>query len=358
MSSLETVIQLEDLPLIDRPLESPYTGIEEGYVLYETEEDDEKNIKRFGERSFMQGILEAYKNHKSITLSPDIIWILILQGFSYHIAANKDDLRSMFVSFDEKKELTVKNLDIEISSATKADWMSIIDGFIKQIGEHTGKELTGMLEPKFSTTTNVTHTAGMVSIMSAMQHYFQYRGMIGGCGFPSITIEGTVEDWELMKSKVDYIAKYNLQWWTSELMPIIDEFINAKKGIINKQFWLDTLKRKSEDGLYTQYYIDGWLCRFFPYDKYGEKNDFYVFRDDLYQLPSQILIVPFILDLVDCNDVAECNNVVCEMNCEMHSGFFGVKETKTAPGVYNVKPIIGWGLKYNVEKRKKPKKPF
>ena len=198
MSSLETVIQLEDLPLIDRPLESPYTGIEEGYAWFETEEEDEKNIKSFGEHSFMRGILEAYKNHKSITLSPDIIWILILQGFSYHIAANKDDLRSMFVSFNEKKELTVKKLKTKITSATKDDWMSIIDGFVEQIGEHTGKELTGMLEPKFSTTTDVTHTAGMVSIMSAMQHYFNYRGMIGGCGFPSITIEGTVEDWELM----------------------------------------------------------------------------------------------------------------------------------------------------------------
>ena len=348
MCSHDTVIQLEDLPLIDHPLDSPYDGSKKGYVLSETEED-EKNIKSFGDHSFLQGMLQAYKNHKSITLSPDIIWILILQGFSYHVAQNKDNLRSMFVSFDGKKELTVKRLDITPASATKSDWMDIINKFVEQIGENTGKQLTDVLEPKFSTTTSVSHTAGMTSIMSAMQYYFAYRAMVGGCGFPSITIEGTVEDWELIKSKVEYIAKFDLQWWTSELIPIINEFIDAKKGIIHKQFWLDTLKHKNPEGEYMPSYINGWLCRFFPYNKYGRKNNLYELNEDVRELPSEILKAPFILEILDI--------IPIEINCEFHSGFFGVKETKTAPGVYNVKPVIGWGLMYNVQKPERPKQP-
>lgn len=343
MSSNDTIIQLEDLKLIDRPLESPYdVASENKYHWFQTEEGDMKNLINFGDHSFMQGILEAYMNHKSITLSPDIMWIIVLQGFSYHVSINKESLRSMFVSFDEKKEITVENFKITPLNAKIADCIDFINQFVNQIGESTGKELTDILEPKFSTTTNVAHTAAMISIMSAMQNYFKYKAMIGLCGFPSITIEGTVEDWELMKSKVEYIAKYNLQWWTSELMPIIDEFINAKKGIIHKQFWLDTLKHKNTEGEYMPGYINGWICRFFPYDKHGRKNNLYELTDDVSLLPSEILNAPFVLNILELPSF--------KMDCELHSGFFGVKETKTAPGVYNVKPIIGWGLVCDAKK--------
>ena len=343
MSTSDTIIELEDLEKIDIPLETPYRRLNR-YIMTDMEEE-EKDVIKFGEHSFMQGMLQAFMNHKSITLSPDIIWILILQGFSYHVAQNKDNLRSMFVSFEGKKELTVKRTDLTPATATKADWMSIIDDFVDQIGENTGKQLTDTLEPKFSTTTKISHTAGMVSIMSAMQHYFDYRVIMCSCGFPSITIEGTVEDWEAIKRKVEDIAKYDLQWWTSKLTPIIDEFINAKKGIINKQFWLNTLRRKPSRGPYRPGYIDGWLCTFFPYDKYGERKSLKALSDNVSDLPSEILKAPFILELHN----------VGEFNCEFHSGFFGVKETKKEPGVYNVKPIIGWGIMFNVPKKEKPK---
>ena len=32
------------------------------------------------------------------------------------------------------------------------------------------------------------------------------------------------------------------------------------------------------------------------------------------------------------------------LNCQLDAGSMGVKEIKLAPGVYNVKPIIGWGV--------------
>ena len=81
-------------------------------------------------------------------------------------------------------------------------------------------------------------------------------------------------------------------------------------------------------GPYEPTYIDGWICNFFPYDKYGDKLNG-KFEDE-YELPSEILQAPFILHFLGK-----------QYNCYMDAGFMGVKETKLAPGVYNVKPIIG-----------------
>ena len=160
----------------------------------------------------MSGLLAAYKGHKSITLSPDIIWLLIVQGFSYHVTANKEQLRSMFVSFEDKKKLEVVRENMTPQSATPKDWIGITDEFVQKMSENTKGNITTTLEPRFSTTNQISHTAGMISIMSALKHYFEYHVDMEICGFPSITIEGTVEDWESIQQRVMDLSKYSLEW--------------------------------------------------------------------------------------------------------------------------------------------------
>ena len=327
-----TVIELEKLKAIDKPLERVRAPNLEQYKVSSLEETED--VISYGEHSFLEGMLQAYRNHKSFTLSPDIIWLLIVQGFTYHLDKNHEKLRSMFVSFDGKEKLQVIRLKLTPDTATGKDWSGIIDEFITQISEKTGKQITDTLEPKFSTTNQVSRTATCVSIMAAMKHYFDYEVLMAGCGFPSITIEGTLEDWEMIKQKVEDIEKYDLKWWTDKLIPIIDEFINVKKGEVNKEFWLRMFRYKKGNGLYNKSFIDGWICDLFPYAE--EKID-------IKDAPSEILTVPFVLVLV-----AFHKNV----DCELHAGIMGVKETKTGYGKYNVKPVIGWGFKYDVPKPK------
>ena len=65
-------------------------------------------------------------------------------------------------------------------------------------------------------------------------------------------------------------------------------------------------------------------------------------ENQVYELPSEILQDLFILYFLDK-----------EYNCQMDAGFMGVKETKWAPGVYNVKPIIGWSIQFYIPEKKK-----
>ena len=334
VSSNATVIELEDLELIDSPIWSRPLDLSE-YKTYSIEETED--VVSLGDHCFLNGMLQAYREHKSFTFSPDIIWLLIVQGFTRHIDRNHENLRSMFVSFEGKKTLIVERPELTPDTATVEDWNGIINEFVEKVAENTGKQLTDTLEPKFSTTTPTSHTAGCVSIMSAMKYYFEYEVDMEACGFPTITIEGTLEDWELIKQKVEDISKYDLKWWTCKLIPLIDEFINVKKGIVNKRFWLKMFRYKDGRGFYDPSYIDGWICDFFPYA--GS-------RIKISEMQSEILTVPLKLKFIALG---------ITVDCELHAGFMGVKETKTGFGKYNIKPVIGWGFKYDVPKPKEVK---
>ena len=52
----------------------------------------------------LQGYYQAYVKHIPICITPDILWMLIVQGFSHHIELNSERLRSKLVyNLKEKK---------------------------------------------------------------------------------------------------------------------------------------------------------------------------------------------------------------------------------------------------------------
>ena len=52
-----------------------------------------------GYHSFFNGMYNAYANHRPFVLSPDMIWLLISQGFAQHVNANSEKMRHHFVDF-------------------------------------------------------------------------------------------------------------------------------------------------------------------------------------------------------------------------------------------------------------------
>ncbi|OHT13810.1 hypothetical protein TRFO_15924 [Tritrichomonas foetus] len=278
----------------------------------------------------LDGFVRAFIDHRPVTISSDIIWLLIVQGFSYHVEYNAEELRSKFVNFQGKQTLTVETDIIDISNPLK--WEDIFSGFISKISEYTGKELTQALTPNFSTTTTTSYSAGLISIMASMKKYFGYEGRMVGCGIPSVTIEGTLQDWEQIQEKLKVIEKYDLEWWVSKLHPIIEEIINTKKGNANKDFWLHMVRYKDGSGLYDPSYIDGWICSFYPYNKKGQRNSLNKIYDQN-KLPPEVLQVPMKLTIIYPGKPDE------KYNCTIYSGFFGLtQDLKTL----NLKPEIGW----------------
>ena len=55
----------------------------------------------------LEGFYTAHTNHYPLRITPDDIWLLIVQAFSNHVNANYQELRKYFVNFNGKKELII-----------------------------------------------------------------------------------------------------------------------------------------------------------------------------------------------------------------------------------------------------------
>lgn len=288
--------------------------------------------------------MNAYKNHRPVTISPDIIWLLIIQAFSNHISANAEQLRPMFVNFDGQKELIVKRQESNFFTMQSEDFeKEIFPDFVKQISEYTGESIVETMTPNFTTTTTVSLAVGQLTIMSAMKNYFKYKVNCGGCGFPYVTIEGSLEDWTKINSKLNDIKKYKFEWFTYNITSIINKIIETKKGIVDENFWKQMIRFKESDGSYSPDYIDGWFTKLFPYDFHGEVIDGPIYEAT--SMPSEMLSVPFLLKIVPPGMREEDVEAI---RCEMLAGFVGLTQNKTNA---SLKPEIGWLM------RKAPENP-
>jgi len=288
------------------------------------------SLVNMGEHPFLSGILTAYREHRPFTLSPDIVWLLISQGFSRHIANNAEEFRKDIVSFKDKKTLTIIAEDIELGNR-KSTWEAVFPQFTNQISDYTGKELTNVLTADFTTTTPTTKIVSEITIMETVKAYFNYKVIMVGCGIPSITIEGTVQDWEKVLSKTRYISRYKLSWWTNELEPVLKQIIETKKGNFKKSFWMNMVKAHTEKKYGSPTTIDGWIIKFFPYTKEGKQTELKPITN-INNLAPELVKVPFIFE-------DAVNNK--SYNMEFWAGFVGLSQNKDD---YTLRPEIGWAV--------------
>ena len=305
-----------------------------GQIMFSSLKPNQKIILEYEKHPVFDGFVSAYKDHRPITISPDIIWLLIIQAFSNHVSANPEKYRKMFVNFNGKKNILLKRLDKDFSQLTSKDWEEeFIPEFVQQISEHTGKEIVDTLTPNFTTTTPVSLAVGQLTIMSTMKHFFNFELQVAGCGFPRITIEGTIKDWTNIKEKLTNLTKYDFGWFTEKTIPIIKKIINTKKGKVDTDFWKQMLRIKDSRGYYDPSGIDGWIVSFFPFDENGDRIYEMVPFDVKPQ--SEIQKIPFKLDIVG----------VKTMDCLFLAGFVGLTQNKESG---SIKPEIGWFVTENV----------
>lgn len=144
----------------------------------------EKLVDR-GTHPFLDGMHQAYAEHRPFVITPDIIWLLISQGFANHVNNNSEILRKYLVNFEGRKTLIVQN-DKIILGNPNSPWEEVFPEFSKQIASYTGEELTNVLTADFSTTTTTEKIASQITIMDAMESYFKYDVFRIICGFPRL----------------------------------------------------------------------------------------------------------------------------------------------------------------------------
>ena len=292
---------------------------------------DAERLVGYGSHSFFYGMYEAYANHRPFVLSPDMVWMLIAQGFSHHINANPEKYRDKLVDFSDKLSLVVeseKPLD-------SAQWDVLIPRFAEEIRENTKGTIVETMIADFSTTTQFEQIASEITLMETTKAYFEYVVMYIACGIPEVTLLGTTEDWQKVYDKAMQLRSYGLGWWIDELEPILKKFIDASKGKKDVKFWRKMFKWHTQKEYGAPNIIDGWIVKFFPYDKDGKRFNLKTLTRDS-NLPEEIskVDVRFIELLEDGTKE--------ETMIELWGGFMGLKQDTNT---YELTPKIGWMVK-------------
>jgi len=224
---------------------------------------------------FVGAAFEAYSEHHHLVIKPDDVWIAITTAFSLYVSTHSKQMRDVFVDHSGKKELEVKT----DGSLYTADYNDLIRQTSDLINKYTKDNIREWIEPNFSTTTSTTKIVGKAVLMGAMKEFFEYKWSLR-CGLPKVTLEGTLDDWQLVYNKVAKLESFGvkeLTEWMKVLQLVLKEFVNSYRaakspekycGKVDKDFW-NRVATKSGGGSGPTY-LEGWIVAFIPFNKEGK----------------------------------------------------------------------------------------
>jgi hypothetical protein len=293
-------------------------------------------VEDAGVNGFVAAAHYAFMDHHPLVLSPDDVWLCIAQGFALHVDQNAESLRKRLVAHEGKVEIIVYR-DEFIKGAPDNDWQGCFSEFSDIIGEHVGST-RDLLVAGFSTTGPIEKAASEIVLMAAMRHYFDYT-VVTRCGIPRITLLGTVDDWRMIRQRIEALAEFDFEWWVRVLRPVLDEFVRSAEGRPDRQFWRSFYKWNDSSG---GPFISGWINAFFPYledekslgepilspnDGGGGLIHEGICSD---RFPSGMSLAPFVWDYLGTR-----------IPMKLFAGFAGVSQN---PGTLEVRPAIGWAV--------------
>jgi len=144
----------------------------------------------------------GYAYHRSIRVSPDDIWTTILSYFATHVNSEVEYYRPFLADKENPNSRPI--ILIERSDGFDMnDTESIVGVFDELIREISKKSnvLLPKLTADFTTTTLITRLFSQVEIAKIVESFFGMK-LILSCGFPSIEILGSTEDWISMSQKL------------------------------------------------------------------------------------------------------------------------------------------------------------
>jgi hypothetical protein len=280
----------------------------------------------------------AFDQHRPLVLDPDCIWLSIAQSFATHVDKNAEELRHHFVQHEGQETVKVQR-DSFVKGSPHNDWVGCFDEFSSQIKEYIGKK-HDLIVADFSTTDSLRKAVSEVVLMDSMKSYFKYECHTC-CGIPTITLEGTTEDWQKLRDKAQCLGEFGLSDWVdNHLGPVLDQFVEASQGNVDKEFWQSMFKVNDASGGPN---ISGWVNALFLYvtDYHGNLVKNHVLEDSDYgarncfgglgydNLPSALSKVPFIWFYYDQ-----------EFEMDFVGGIVGVEQREDL----SLKPKFGWAV--------------
>ncbi|CAM9402061.1 unnamed protein product [Ectocarpus sp. 8 AP-2014] len=226
-------------------------------------------------------------------------------------------------------------------------------------------ELADWFKPGFTTTTDTDEVAAAATAMASMQAYFSYEIQLS-CGLPSVTLMGTVQDWKLLRAKVerllDFEVKDNpegdvMEVWVGYLRKVCDGFVESAEhpdSAETLQFW-DKVVSHIGGGSGVSY-ITGWLAAFACFNKDGKfmgRNTKIpgtgLYRDNAVPDESDECEYPLVKTSEICHNVVSCpvniNDNGVEYDGTLFVGQVALEARNGGEGGYpTIRPRNDWCL--------------
>jgi len=313
--------------------------------------DSNKQVIPTGGNGFLEACNFAYDQHRPLIISPDMIWLMICQGFSIHVNLNAEKLRDSIVSHKGKHNIIIER-DGWRSNKKDNPWDEVFPIFTDSLRKHVKHDLCDLIDTKFTTTGKNESIAYETTLMESLFPYFTYE-VFSDCGFPEITLEGKPSDWQWIRDNVTRFNKYGLENWTKNLMPILDKFVETSKGNVDKKFWQNMYKEKKA---YSHDKINGWIIKFFPYvlttseditfaedggtytrlkyksNPYMDGDKYIKSNLTLEDIPAGISKVDFLWKIIPEHKTFKMN---------FYAGFMGIEQDSKTK---SLKPLISWAV--------------
>ena len=225
---------------------------------------------------FISATTAAFANHYPLSLRPQHFWCPILQGVAKHVEKNSESVQKKWVAHEGKKKLIVRRDAFRMGQTN--DWAGVVhghaDSFGAQIDANTVEGVAQDLSPTFSGTTAVEMVCAKVTLMDICKSFFSYKCMTC-CGFPSITLEGTEEDWMALRANAETLLSKRCEhgWaqeWMTALLPLLDKILDEYRTGLrghagDEPFWNSMCKRGGTQGSGARTWFNGWVNILFPY---------------------------------------------------------------------------------------------
>ena len=294
-----------------------------------------KSLVDGDDNAFFSMVCLAYAQHRPIVLSPDIMWIVICNGYSQFVNRDPEKFREYLVNHNDKETLVIRT-SLGTTTAQK------VQKFADLIAKETKGGIAEVMTCNFSTTGVIEKMVSQITLMDAVKQYFDYMELLAGCGIPSVTLEGTPDDWKLLREKTRKLGEFGVKKWTDKLDPILAEFVLASEGKPNLKFWWDMAIKgrplnfhlNAGGGCLPAYGptpFDGWFLEFIPFDDWGELPKKVPYGHDLPPLMTCVPIIQYVED-----DFGNCMGI---NTLELRGGIVGLAQDTATMAL---RPEIGW----------------
>lgn len=218
--------------------------------------------KRIETLGFINYVAEAYMGHYGVTITPTDIWFMVIAELAADIKKVPNDYAPLFTTTPgQKQEIVVLTGDPEeinpfaVVNELKARVPTDVDTFL----------------PEFSTTTIAANLSMHVSFCDMVSPYYSYMTLL--CGIPTVTLEGTKEDWKLLQDnlqKIHSIFEGKMADYLVRCQNTVDQMLKAAVGKNAKEHFSQIITMK-QCGSGSQMEARGWILNFMNHPDFAEK---------------------------------------------------------------------------------------